>query len=119
MDKVSSRSERLDKTSQKKAKRAQLALQLLKKCIDTKSDVLDKYNSVYHNVRSVIRGLKDRAISDIVKTKYADDFVDRYNKVHNEEIQLKQKKNRKKAKIDLHRLQEKYEYEDRDGISYI
>lgn len=119
MNKVSSRRERLDKTSQKKAKRAQLALQLLKKCIYAKSDVLEKYNSVYHNVRGVIRGLKDRAISDIVKTKYADDFVDRYNKIHNEETRLKQKKNRKKTKIDLHRLQEQYEHEDRDCISYI
>lgn len=117
MNKVSSKSIRMNKTKEKKAKRAMLAMQLLKKCLDTKSDVIESYNKVYHNVRGVIRGLKDRAISDIVKTKYADDFVDRYNKVHNDEMNSKIKKSRRKSKIDLHALQEKYEHEDRDGLN--
>lgn len=94
MDKVTNKGIRLQKTKEVKSKRSKLAKIFMDKSIDTKQLNEDDV-SVFHNMRRIMRGVRNKALSMIMKKDALHEY---YNK---DERTQEHKRERKRIKSEL------------------
>lgn len=94
MDKVTNKGIRLQKTKEVKSKRSKLAKIFMDKSIDTKQLNEDDV-SVFHNMRRIMRGVRNKALSMIMKKDVLHEY---YNK---DERMQEHKRERKRIKSEL------------------
>lgn len=106
MNKISNKGVRITKTKNKKAKRLKLADIFINKYISTESLNKDDNKVSFHNMRSIMRSIRNKALGMITKKDALHEY---YNK---DERKQQNRKSRKSNKIDLHQIAMKYEEED-------
>ena len=94
MDKVTNKGIRLQKTKEVKSKRSKLAKIFMNKSIDTKQ-LNEDDASVFHNMRRIMRGVRNKALSMIMKKDALHEY---YNK---DERSQEHKRERKRIKSEL------------------
>ena len=93
MDKVTNKGIRMQKTKEVKSKRSKLAKIFMDKSVDTKQ--LGDDVSVFHNMRNIMRGVRNKALSMIMKKDALHEY---YNK---DERMQEHKRERKRIKSEL------------------
>lgn len=93
MEKVNSKEIRMQKTKNVKSKRSKLAKIFMDKSVDTKQ--LGDDASVFHNMRRIMRGIRNKALGMIMKKDALHEY---YNK---DERSQEHKRERKRAKSEL------------------
>ena len=94
MEKVTNKGIRLQKTKEVKSKRSKLAKIFMNKSIDTKQ-LNDDDASVFHNMRNIMRGIRNKALGMIMKKDLLHEY---YNK---DERSQEHKRERKRIKSEL------------------
>lgn len=93
MDKVTNKGIRMQKTKEVKSKRSRLAKIFMDKSVDTKQ--LGDDVSVFHNMRNIMRGIRNKALGMITKKDALHEY---YNK---DERMQEHKRERKRIKSEL------------------
>ena len=97
MDKVTNKEIRMQKTKNVKSKRSKLAKIFIDKSIDTKQlgDV-----SVFHNMRRIMRGIRNKALSMITKKDALHEYYNKNERTQEHKRERKRVKNEMKNKIE-------------------
>lgn len=97
MDKVTNKEIRIQKTKNVKSKRSKLAKIFIDKSIDTKQ--LDDV-SVFHNMRRIMRGIRNKALSMITKKDALHEYYNKNERTQEHKRERKRVKNEMKNKIE-------------------
>ena len=97
---VSSRQTRIDKTNKVKTKRKKLAKLLISSQLNS-SVLSDSISKSYHNVRGVVRDLREKALSVLVKKNKVKDCKAHFNHDSHSLLELRKRAIRHHEKIAL------------------
>ena len=99
MDKVTNKGIRMQKTKEVKSKRSKLAKIFMDKSIDTKQ-LNEDDASVFHNMRRIMRGVRNKALSMIMKKDVLHEYYNKDERMQEHKRERKRVKNEMKNKLE-------------------
>ena len=99
MEKVTNKGIRLQKTKEVKSKRSKLAKIFMDKSID-KKQLNEDDASAFHNMRRIMRGVRNKALSMIMKKDALHEYYNKDERTQEHKRERKRVKNEMKNKLE-------------------